>query len=55
MKIGGENFLFERLFLLTEKKDEKYRQKKFLAIPNQKLHTAPLGAGDQRQAHLVSK
>ena len=43
MKIGSENFLFERMFLPTKKNI------------NQKLHTGPLGVGDQRRAHSVSK
>ena len=57
MEIGGENFLFKRLFLFYRKNDENDEnggKKSFLAIDNQKLHTDSLDAVDQRRARLVS-
>ena len=42
MKIGGENFLFKRLFLFYRKNDENGGKKSFLAIPNQSYILARL-------------
>ena len=41
-------------FLFSEKTMKNGGKKSFLAIPNQKLDTGPLAAGDQRRVRLVS-
>jgi len=45
MKIGGENFLFERLFLFYRKNDEKCRQNKFPSYSQSKVTYWPARRG----------